>query len=159
MESIAKAYLPLKLKSMESMGYYYLSPFIGLFRRIQTHRGASCWCGDCMEQTLTINPDGNVYNCPDLAAEGKSKSFGNLLYDSIDEVLFSPNRLELIVKQKNFTCDCKHLPYCHGSCPLHFLGNDGVSCRKFFDTALSLVKKYKIKTDDNRLLTKVLDEN
>jgi len=71
----------------------------------------------CAESTLVIEPDGRVSFCPIVSAN-EMLYFGNILTDSIDDIMCNDNRVDLIGKQKNFYCDCEHYQDCNGGCYL-----------------------------------------
>lgn len=141
---VAERYL--KGKYMKEIDYY-LSPINSFYLNIPEETGSSCWGGKCMETALTINPDGSVSNCPDLAVESKDHSFGNIFKDNIEDILYSFRRIRLIGKQRGFVCDCPHLNICNGGCPLHFHGGDKVFCRSFFTEFRKQIKKYPVVFD------------
>jgi radical SAM protein with 4Fe4S-binding SPASM domain len=110
---------------------YLLNPIDALYMNITKERGVSCWEGNCMSNSITINPDGTVANCPDVAVNN-GELFGNILKDDVSKIFSSKNRIKLIALQKSFLCDCEHITVCNGGCPLHFQGGDQKSCRGFF---------------------------
>lgn len=97
---------------------FFLSPFSGIKNEIPKQEGFGCWQGKCLSDILTINPDGSVSSCPDLAVEDKY-IFGNIFSDSIQDILESPKRVKMIVFQRANICDCKYVNICNGGCPLH----------------------------------------
>lgn len=120
------------IKELQSDKFFYLNPFDKMTKSYFFSRGGGCFSGDCMAKMITINPDGTVSNCPDLAFYD-DYIFGNLLTDSFEQILYNEKRLKAIKEQEMFIClDCKFFSYCHGGCPHHFAGFDGRSCRKFF---------------------------
>jgi len=120
------------IKELQSGKFFYLNPFDKMTKSYFFGRGGGCFSGDCMARMITINPDGTVSNCPDLAFYDEY-IFGNLLTDSFEQIFYNKKRLKAIKAQEMFICsDCEFFPYCHGGCPHHFAGFDGKSCRKFF---------------------------
>lgn len=118
---------------------YDLDPATPLSRSMVTFLGQGVWSGNCMSQNIVINPDGSVGQCPHLAACDEVS--GNILTDPIEDLLYSPARLEGICKQKRIceACgDCEHISVCNGGCLLVFARNDGVACREFFSRMKSL---------------------
>lgn len=120
------------IKELQSGKFFYLNPFDKMTKSYFFGRGGGCFSGDCMAKMITINPDGTVSNCPDLAFYDEY-IFGNLLTDSFEQILYNEKRLRAIREQEMFIClDCEFFSYCHGGCPHHFAGFDGKSCRRFF---------------------------
>jgi len=119
---------------------FYLGPFEKMAREYFSGRGAGCFSGDCLSKILTLNPDGTVSSCPDLAFYDEY-IFGNILHDSLASILGSPKRVKSICSQVQFVCpDCEYYPFCHGGCPHHYRGFDGVSCRRFFEKFVSVAE-------------------
>lgn len=133
---IAKHYMDTVI----SGDFYFLNPIDSLLVNIPD-KGASCWSGNCLETMITINPDGTVSTCPDLAVE-RELILGNIITDSIENIMFNMKRISGIKRQKTFTCNCRYLNVCHGGCPHHFYGADGNECRKFFSALFSIKKEY-----------------
>lgn len=119
--------------------YFYLSPFEKMVRSYFLQKGAGCFSGDCMSVVITVNPDGSVYPCPDLAFYDEYY-FGNLVKDEFYSIWYSAKRVACIKKQKSFVCpDCDYYSICHGGCPHHFSTFDRTSCKRFFETLVSKI--------------------
>jgi radical SAM protein with 4Fe4S-binding SPASM domain len=83
------------------------------------------FCRDCESKLFTINATGTISGCPNSAPE---QAFGKL-DDTIDSLLFSPNRIESIACERtiNTTCyECDVYGFCGGDC--HQLTWDGDVC-------------------------------
>lgn len=68
-----------------------------------------CRARHCMERVITINPDGSLSSCPNMA----NKSFGNVDYIDNDK------KLELVKFEQmvNTNCLlCEYYQYCNGDC-------------------------------------------
>ena len=111
---------------------FYLNPFDKMAKNYYLRKGAGCFSGDCMSTMITVNPDGTISSCPDLAFYEEYK-FGNILKADLNDLLLCRKRIKCITWQNSFVCpDCELFPICRGGCPHHFSGFDGKSCRKFF---------------------------
>lgn len=148
---------------LEKGEVFYLSPFEKMAREYFLGKGAGCFSGDCLSKILTLNPDGTISSCPDLAFY-EEYIFGNILEKPLSTILASPQRIKSICRQVQFICsDCEYYSFCNGGCPHHYPGFDGVSCRRFFEkfvsvagtilSALERLRKSKnYKTDETKLV-------
>jgi radical SAM protein with 4Fe4S-binding SPASM domain len=79
----------------------------------------SCpWTNSCTGHFLGIEPNKNVYNCPDLA-DVDGYIFGNIIENSAKEVFFSDNAKFLSKRRYNLPEDClkcEYLQACQGGC-------------------------------------------
>lgn len=100
------------------------------------HAGFHNWNDDCFKNTLVINPDGSVSNCPNSYS---TESFGNIYTDNIRDILYCPGRAKTVAFQKATFCDdCKWITVCNSGCPLHKRYrleqslDVGTECKAFF---------------------------
>lgn len=116
---------------------FFLSPFSAMKREMSFNTGIGCWQGQCLTDVLTVNPDGFVSSCPDLAVD-ENFYFGNILTDPLEDILMSHKRVKLIAFQRSNICDCKYGSVCNGGCPLHNMLWRGINledqkaCMNFF---------------------------
>jgi radical SAM protein with 4Fe4S-binding SPASM domain len=83
------------------------------------------FCRDCEEKLFTLNADGTIAGCPNSAPEA---AFGHL-DDSIEDLLYSPKRIETIACERSRDPRCYQCPvfqYCGGDC--HQLEWEGNVC-------------------------------
>lgn len=91
-------------------------------------KGVACsgtFCRNCEESIFTVNANGSIAGCPNGAAE---EQYGHI-DQSIEELLRSNGRLDLMVKEKTQNTSCFGCPvyaYCGGDC--HRLAWDGDVC-------------------------------
>ena len=103
-----------------------------MIKGFKSGTGGAIFSGNCFSRVLTVEPSGDVYPCPSTVTD-PDYFFGNLTESPLTEILSSEKRLSLILKQKQFFCDCEFFHLCHGGCPLFFNEEkDTDSCKTFF---------------------------
>lgn len=96
-----------------------VEPFANLLRRRCdesqiTDRGYCAWQADCTEKSLSIEPNGDLYICQELADMGQLR-LGNALARTFDDELFAKIQL----RQERLDAGCFTCPYfksCQGGC-------------------------------------------
>lgn len=85
--------------------------------------GNQCpWTKDCGGRFITIEPDGDIFNCSDFADITSQRDifrFGNLNTDSVPEIMSSKPAMMLkkrTVKIINDCQQCVHFDHCQGGC-------------------------------------------
>ncbi len=123
---------------LEKGEVFYLNPLDDMLRFSGRGVGVSCWSGSCLFDTITLEPDGYLYPCPELrcrgiAPEGHIESVLNL-YD----LLYSRNRLYVLSKNHSLLKECSYFELCHRGCPSspHDCLNTDGKCIEFFEKIL-----------------------
>lgn len=123
----------------------FINPLDQMLYLARFGRGASCFAGDCMGNTLALDCNGDVYSCPAFVFSTKGNfSFGNVFKNSYEEIFFNPLRLRLIAEQTVSGCDgCEYTSLCHRGCPYQPLAvRDKSVCRGFFEKLVTYSERY-----------------
>ena len=123
----------------------FINPLDQMLHLARFGRGASCFAGDCMGNTLALDCNGDVYSCPAFVFSTKGNhSFGNVFRNSYEEIFFNPLRLQLITEQAFSGCDgCEYASLCHRGCPYQPLSvRDRSICKGFFEKLVTYSEKY-----------------
>lgn len=117
-EQINQWYLDLH-KASEELGardWFNNAALESVYAKFET--GAMCngtFCRNCEESIFTVNADGTIGACPNGAVEEKFSTIDQ----SIEQMLKSSQRLDLIVQEKTPNINCFGCPvysYCGGDC-------------------------------------------
>lgn len=93
--------------------------------------GGDIFSGNCLQNILTIESDGDVYIC---ASNTDDKIFylGNITQMLPNKILMSKRRISIISNHLKALCKCKYLPICNGGCPLFLMERNSKWCKSFF---------------------------
>ncbi|MFH1585462.1 MAG: radical SAM protein [archaeon] len=91
---------------------------------------------NCQDHFLGIDHDGSVYPCACFHSDLEEFCYGNILTDSLQEILSHPQRTKLAQRSKvieeDCSNDCDHFSICYGGCPLKaYLANGDVNSKDY----------------------------
>lgn len=133
----------------------FINPLDQMLYLAKFNKGASCFAGDCMGNTLALDCNGDVYSCPAFVFSGKEFSFGNVFRDSAEDIFFNPKRLQSITEQVFSGCEgCDYSHLCHRGCPRQPLTvANRVICQRFFEKLVNYSEKY------GHIIKRLLEDN
>ena len=122
---------------------------ISPFKEWLNPKELSCeFAGHCHEKFLSIDGNGDVYNCARFADSGIK--FGNILNNDFISIMNHPARLKLVERNEALRrgeCgDCDLWEYCHGGCPYfaEIYTGDLSRCTAFCESYRIFFKRYPI---------------
>ena len=114
----------------------YINPILSSLRGILSGEPGHKWGVSCLENTLSVFPDGRLHSCPPRSAQ---ESYGNLS-EGHGSFLESPIRIANIrdYHMNHVLPDCltcPHMSWCRSGCPIEQLDGDGecTGFRMFLD--------------------------
>ena len=81
-------------------------------------KGCECYFSDsCQKSFISVGPDGDIYPCGEFNGNEKFR-YGNINQDSIEKILLSPIRQQLLKRAKNIKqcTGCEYQELCNGGC-------------------------------------------
>lgn len=100
---------------------FAITPLDQMLKKVVGEEANRCpWTNSCGGRFLSIEPNGDVYNCADFAdLDDETYKFGNLNEHTVDELLASPASAMMRRRRVNYPIDCgscEHFNECEGGC-------------------------------------------
>jgi radical SAM protein with 4Fe4S-binding SPASM domain len=100
---------------------FAITPLNQMLKKVIGEEATRCpWLNSCGGRFISIEPNGDVYNCADFAdLNDETYLFGNLKKDSIETLLASPASAMMRRRRVNYPTDCgscEHFNECEGGC-------------------------------------------
>ena len=96
-----------------------VEPFSRIIEKMLTGKATLCYSQEsCQKGFVGIDPKGNVYPCGRFCGDDAMK-YGNMLSQSIEEILAQPLRQDLLARWQKIEGDCKECyldSVCYGGC-------------------------------------------
>lgn len=133
---------------LEKGDVFYINPLEDMIRLSVKGTGVSCWSGTCIFDTLTLEPDGKLYSCPELRAKGVAPIGHVKDFENLYNVIFEPGRVlrtrDICISSGDRTFGCPYYELCHRGCPSapHDCSTARDECIKFFGNLVEAGKLY-----------------
>lgn len=100
---------------------FTITPLDQMLKKVIGEETNRCpWTNSCGGRFLSIEPNGDIYNCADFAdLNDDTYKFGNLNTHSLEELLASPASAMMRRRRVNYPVDCgscRHFNECEGGC-------------------------------------------
>ncbi|MFH1585461.1 MAG: radical SAM protein [archaeon] len=138
---------------IQGKGKGYLMPIARKYLEpVLTNKPHECtYLEDCQQSMIGVAPNGDVYPCARFT-NFKEFCYGNIVVNSLDEILSHPKRIALTKRSENLDrkCGvCDHSQICNGGCPVNAyqtgdLNNADYECsqhKKIFSHIKSRIKQ------------------
>ncbi len=106
----------------------------GIIKNTVFNNSREYFCSTCSENMLVIEPDGKTYNCI-IMSGNKNNCLGNILNNSMEDIMYSEKRINHIIKHNSFYCDCEYYSNCNGGCYLQKRAIEKNKCKEVFRRA------------------------